>query len=187
MTFYELTIYSILKIIKFTQTIIWLKKGNIMKHVKKSSKYKGIYRRSFLKMAGLSTVGLSLGLPFCAKDKDIDDTVMSKTLVNWQTDENGNTIWEKTYGDSTGEEGYSVQQTNDGGYIIVGYTDSFGSGEDDVWLIKTDENGDSLWTKTFGGSGDEEGFSVDQTVDGGYIIAGYTTSFGAGEKDVWLQ
>jgi hypothetical protein len=103
-----------------------------------------------------------------------------------KTDENGNTIWTKTYGDSTGEVGYSVQQTNDGGYIIVGYTDSFGSGEDDVWLIKTDENGDSLWTKTFGGSGDEEGFSVDQTVDGGYIIAGYTTSFGSSEKDVWL-
>jgi hypothetical protein len=109
-----------------------------------------------------------------------DDIWIIKTNVN------GDTIWTKTYGGNTGEEGYSVQQTNDGGYIIVGYTDSFGSGEDDVWLIKTDENGDSLWAKTFGGSGDEGGFSVEQTDDGGYIIAGYTTSFGAGEEDVWL-
>ncbi len=61
-----------------------------MKQLKKSTKYTGIYRRSFLKIAGLSTVGLSLGLPFCAKDKDIEDTVMSKTFVDWRTDENGN-------------------------------------------------------------------------------------------------
>jgi hypothetical protein len=103
-----------------------------------------------------------------------------------KADENGDTVWTKTYGGITGEEGYSLQQTNDGGYIIVGYTDSFGEGEDDVWLIKTDENGDTIWTKTFGGVNDEEGFSVWQTTDGGYVVTGYTNSFGAGQKDVWL-
>jgi len=103
-----------------------------------------------------------------------------------KTDENGDTLWTKTYGGNSGEEGYSVQQTNDGGYIIVGYTDSFGAGKDDIWLIKTDAIGDTLWTRTFGGGNDEEGYSVWQTEDGGYIITGYTNSFGEGDDDVWI-
>jgi len=103
-----------------------------------------------------------------------------------KTDENGDTLWSKTYGGNTGEEGYSVQQTNGGGYIIVGYTDSFGAGKDDIWLIKTDANGDTLWTRTYGGSDDEEGYSVWQTTDGGYVITGYTNSFGEGDDDVWI-
>jgi len=103
-----------------------------------------------------------------------------------KTNENGDSIWTKTYGGITGEEGYAVQQTNDGGYIIVGYTDSYGAGEDDIWLIKTDANGDTIWTKTYGGSSNEEGFSVWQTSDSGYVITGYTNSFGAGDNDVWI-
>jgi len=103
-----------------------------------------------------------------------------------KTDANGDTLWTKTFGGSGHDEGYSVKQTADGGYIIAGYTWSYGAGGGDVWLIKTDANGDTLWTKTFGGSGHDEGYSVKQTADGGYIITGCTWSYGAGGGDVWL-
>jgi len=103
-----------------------------------------------------------------------------------KTDENGDSLWTKTYGGTSNETGSSVQQTNDGGYIITGSTWSFGNGLTDVFLIKTDNNGDSLWTKTFGGTGRETGSSVQQTNDGGYIITGSTQSFGNGLTDVYL-
>ncbi|MBI4647009.1 MAG: hypothetical protein HY738_10575 [Bacteroidia bacterium] len=103
-----------------------------------------------------------------------------------KTDANGDTLWTKTFGGSNSDEGYSVQQTYDNGYIMVGSTYSFGTGSKDVYLIKTDTNGDTLWTKTFGGTNVDAGSAVQQTIDNGYIIAGYTYSFGAGSQDVYL-
>lgn len=98
----------------------------------------------------------------------------------------GDTIWTKTFGGSGNEEGWFVQQASDGGYIIAGETQSFGSGAKDVYLIKTDANGNALWTKTFGGTNDDMGNFVQQTSDNGYVIAGYTKSMDAGEKDFYL-
>ena len=103
-----------------------------------------------------------------------------------KTDDTGDTLWTRTYGANEDEKGYSVQQTEDEGYILVGYTTSFGVGSADVWLIKTNSSGDTLWTKSFGGVYDEWGYSVQQTSDKGYIITGFTISFGAGLYDVWL-
>jgi hypothetical protein len=93
------------------------------------------------------------------------------------------TIWTKKFGGTDSDQGFSVQQTDDGGYIIVGSTRSFGAGGSDVYLIKTDSCGNALWTKTYGGSGDDSGYGVQQTSDRGYIIAG---SFDCGDWDVWI-
>jgi hypothetical protein len=103
-----------------------------------------------------------------------------------KTSENGDTLWTKTYGDVNDEEGFSICLTEDGGYVIVGYTNSFGSGGKDVLIIRTDADGEISWTKLMGGTEDDVGISIQATEDGGYIVAGYTYSFGAGEDDVWL-
>jgi uncharacterized delta-60 repeat protein len=103
-----------------------------------------------------------------------------------KTDANGNIQWAKTYGGASDEYASSVQQTSDGGYIVAGYTGSFGAGGHDIFLIKTDANGNIIWAKTYGGTHYEYAFSVQQTSDGGYIMAGYTGSFGAGGWDIFL-
>ena len=103
-----------------------------------------------------------------------------------KTNASGDTLWTRVYGAVGVDEGNSVQQTSDAGYIIAGLTGSFGAGSYDVWLIKTNAAGDTLWTKTYGGPDFDVGNSVQQTSDGGYIITGYTDSYGAGSADVYL-
>jgi len=97
-----------------------------------------------------------------------------------------NENWSRKFGGPNSDCGYSVIQTNDKGYIITGYTESYGEGGCDVWLIKTDSNGIEEWNKTFGGMDCDIGCSIIQTVKGGYAILGKTSSYGAGKQDVWL-
>ena len=97
----------------------------------------------------------------------------------------GNNIWYKTYGGLSDEIGGRFARTNDNGFILTGYTSSYGMGNQDAYLIKTDNNGDTVWTRNFGYSSVEFAISVIQTSDNGYAISGYTNNFGAG-FDVYL-
>jgi hypothetical protein len=103
-----------------------------------------------------------------------------------KTDASGDTLWTRTFGGPGVDFGYSGQQTSDGGYVVAGYTSSFGAGFYDVYLIKADASGDTLWTRTYGGTSFDQGRSMQETSDGGYVIAGLTSSFGAGSDDVYL-
>ena len=97
-----------------------------------------------------------------------------------------NTLWAKSFGGLNDDYGMSVQQTVDGGYIITGETDSYGLGLGDVYLIKTDSQGETLWTKTFGDTDTDFGLSGQQTTDGGYIVCGYTGGLGMATSDLYL-
>jgi predicted secreted protein len=103
-----------------------------------------------------------------------------------KTDNNGNETWNKTFGGFVKDGGRSVEQTSDNGYIIGGYADSYGYPGHDVWLIKTDDEGDEEWNSIFGGLASDAAFSVSQTSDEGFIALGYVDSYGAGNHDIWL-
>lgn len=103
-----------------------------------------------------------------------------------KTDAQGNMGWERIFGGPGDEEGMSIQQTADGGYIIGVTTSSFGERGYDIWLIATDGEGNMKWSRVYGGASHDRVARVQQTTDGGYIIAGTTASFGAGATDFWL-
>ena len=98
----------------------------------------------------------------------------------------GNVLWSKVYGGEEWDMPGTFQITEDGGYIIVGETSSFGKGGYDVYVIKTDSLGDTLWTRTYGGLEDDVGRWIEATEDKGYIIVGSTKSYGRGKADVYL-
>jgi uncharacterized delta-60 repeat protein len=98
----------------------------------------------------------------------------------------GKIEWQKTYGGGSDDGVYSIQQTNDSGYMVAGFTNCFGAGGKDFWLIKLNNDGSIAWQKTYGGTSDEIANSIVQTTDGGYILTGWTTSFGAGKSDFWV-
>jgi len=103
-----------------------------------------------------------------------------------KTDEYGNVQWNRTYGGPDLEEAYSLVETSDGGYALAGRTESFGHGNKDFWLIKTDAYGNMEWSRTYGGTNYDIAHSLVEVSDGGYAIAGGTESFGAGKADFWL-
>ncbi|MCK5559067.1 MAG: hypothetical protein KAJ51_00675, partial [Thermoplasmata archaeon] len=103
-----------------------------------------------------------------------------------KTNSTGFEEWNKTYGGQDIDFGLAAHQTQDGGYVIVGMTQSYGAGNQDIWLIKADSSGNEQWNRTYGGAGDETGFGLLETADEGYVIVGETSSYGYGGFDVWL-
>ena len=103
-----------------------------------------------------------------------------------KADSDGNRKWDKFYGGRGSDVGQVIINATDGGYIILGETNSFGSGLNNIWLMKMNTKGEEEWRKTFGGEEFENGFAIQPTNDGGYIITGYTYSFENGSSDVWL-
>ncbi|RJP76691.1 MAG: T9SS C-terminal target domain-containing protein [Candidatus Zixiibacteriota bacterium] len=103
-----------------------------------------------------------------------------------KTDASGIAQWSRYFGGTAVEKGHALDQTSDGGYIITGRIQSEGAGGDDVYLIKTDASGNEAWHRTFGGAVSDIGYGVQQTSDGGYIVAGSTWSYGLAAEDAWL-
>lgn len=99
-------------------------------------------------------------------------------------DESGNLIWQKFYDEAS--IGYCIRQTDDGGFIVAGVTPEFGAGGDDVYVLKIDGGGSPEWSAAYGGTDTDMAFSIEQTLDGGYVLSGFTNSFGAGEYDALI-
>jgi hypothetical protein len=105
-------------------------------------------------------------------NEDVYNPAQSSDLFLLKIDASGQKQWIKTYGGEKSEGGQSVVQTNDGGFIVAGYTSSYGAGAEDVYLLKTDQAGTEQWHKTFGGSSWDSAYCIKQTDDGGCIIVG---------------
>jgi len=103
-----------------------------------------------------------------------------------KTDSAGSVEWEKHHGGEDDEAAFSVALTKDGGFIVVGDTKSSGAGVNDLWILKTDSAGEMDWEQIYGGAKADSANSILALDDGGYIIVGYTGSYGAGAYDVWL-
>ena len=101
-------------------------------------------------------------------------------------DEDGSILWQNTYGDSDSETAYAIANTSDVGFAVAGWTSSFGAGWADFWVLKLDEDGAVEWAKAYGGSEAEDARFIMQTPDDGFVVAGWTVSFGAGEADAWV-
>jgi uncharacterized delta-60 repeat protein len=109
----------------------------------------------------------------------IDISTVNDILII-KLDSSGNIQWSRAIGGTNDDDAYSIQQTSDGGYIVAGSTNSFGAGDFDFLIIKLDSSGNIQWSRAIGGTGYDDAYFIQQTSDGGYIVAGWTWSFGAG-------
>jgi len=100
--------------------------------------------------------------------------------------DDGDSLWSKTYGGADDEFSKYVYENDNGDLTIIGNTRSYGSGENDLWLVKTTSNGDSLWSQTYGGIGNESPSTIIDFGDNGYLIVGHTNSYGNDDYDIWL-
>ena len=162
------------------ETNVWLVKTDSSGNMQWSQVYGGSLNNGAYSVIQTSDGGYAIG--------GFTDSYGAGGYDFWliKTDSSGNMQWNRTYGGTGDDEAQCLIQTSDGGYALAGYTNSFGAGSYDFWLVKTDSSGNMMWNQTYGGAGDEAANAVIQTSDGGYALAGWTTSYGAGEADIWL-
>jgi len=98
----------------------------------------------------------------------------------------GDVEWQFTYGGIGDDTAYAIQETSDGGYIVTGYAHIYGAQTSDICILKLTSEGDVEWQNVFGGTGDDKSYSVQQTSEGGYIVAGSTQYLGAVDLDFWI-
>ena len=148
----------------------WLIKTDISGNVEWNQTYGGLgYERAY-GLVATSDGGYAL----------IGDNLLVKT------DEFGDMEWNQTYGGGSTDFVLSLVEVSDGGYAIAGFTYSFGAGGQDCWLVKTDAAGNAEWNQTYGGAGDDRAHTLIKADDGGYVLAGTTRSYGAGNFDFWV-
>jgi len=107
----------------------------------------------------------------------------NKDIAIYRLNSSGNKVWFKHYGGANNDAAWSIQQTSDGGVIATGYTYSFTFGDGDIAIYKLNSSGNKVWFKHYGGTQLDCGESIQQTTDGGYIVAGYTVSYTYGNSD----
>jgi uncharacterized delta-60 repeat protein len=126
------------------------------------------------------------GYIIAGRSRSFGDATSNTDVWVLKLDSDGAIIWQKTFGGDFFDRSYSVEQTADGGYIVAGATQSFGAGSDDMWLTKLDSNGDMEWQKAYGGSDQDIAYSVMQTWDDGYVVAGRSHSFNGGNDGIMV-
>lgn len=127
----------------------------------------------------------STGYIIIGSTKNTSDN--SANALVMKIDGSGNTTWKKDFDNNGGgENAADILSTTDGGYVFAGSSSNPTDGKSDVYLVKIDSSGNLSWQKTLGGSETDVGKSIDKTGDGGYIISGYTASYGNGGRDAYL-
>ena len=91
----------------------------------------------------------------------------------FQLNRHGELMWSEKYGGDQADEAKSITQTTDGGYAVAGFSHSLSNGESDIWLLRLNAVGNTLWEKNYGGTGTEQGYSIIETSDEGFLIGGY--------------
>lgn len=147
------------------------------------------WKKTYYKTGGIDAEGRAV---IATKDSGyiiagfINSYNSSYNMLLIKTNSNGDTLWTKTYGGNAYDAAYSVVETSDGGYTLMGISKSFGDANGDAYMVKTDQNGAVIWSKTYGSTNLDEGTSIINTTSGGYIFTGTTMSYGAGNKDFFV-
>ncbi len=115
----------------------------------------------------------------------VDSLIVGDVWV-FRIDSTGNIIWQHAYGGPGADYASSIARTPDDGFIVAGWTNSFGAGGQDAWLLRLNNTGGVIWQKTYGGAQEDVALSVEPTSDRGFIVAGFTNSSGAGGQDAWV-